>query len=122
MNGTVKEWVAQAEGDFATAGRELQAATAPNYDDAGNLTQNGTAPGQHTFQWDAENRLSSVDNGTTATYTYNAFGQRVEKNVGGTYTEYAYDASAEPVGENNRTSWTAAWVNFQGRQLQRNLP
>jgi len=32
MNGTVKEWVLKAEADFATAGRELQATTAQNYD------------------------------------------------------------------------------------------
>lgn len=32
MNGTIKEWVAKAEGDFATAGRELHVASAPNYD------------------------------------------------------------------------------------------
>jgi HEPN domain-containing protein len=32
MNGTVKEWVLKAEADFATAGRELQVTTAPNYD------------------------------------------------------------------------------------------
>ena len=32
MNGTVKEWVLKAEADFATAGRELQATAAPNYD------------------------------------------------------------------------------------------
>lgn len=32
MNGTVSEWVGKAQGNFLTAGRELQAATAPNYD------------------------------------------------------------------------------------------
>ena len=32
MNGTVKEWVAKAEGDFGTAQRELQAAGERNLD------------------------------------------------------------------------------------------
>jgi HEPN domain-containing protein len=32
MNETVSEWVAKAEGDFATARRELEADQAPNYD------------------------------------------------------------------------------------------
>ncbi len=41
----------------------------------------------------------------------------MEKNVGGTYTEYTYDASGEPIGENNRTSWTAEFFDFQGRHL-----
>lgn len=32
MNPAVAEWVSKAEGDFATAGRELRARTKPNYD------------------------------------------------------------------------------------------
>jgi HEPN domain-containing protein len=32
MNPAVDEWVSKAEGDFATAGRELRARTKPNYD------------------------------------------------------------------------------------------
>ena len=32
MNGTVEEWVAKAEADFATASRELRAGENPNYD------------------------------------------------------------------------------------------
>jgi HEPN domain-containing protein len=34
MNGTVKEWVSKAEGDYATAARELHAPESPNYDAA----------------------------------------------------------------------------------------
>jgi len=34
MNGTVREWVAKAEGDFRTARRESQTADEPNYDAA----------------------------------------------------------------------------------------
>jgi HEPN domain-containing protein len=32
MNPLTDEWVAKAEGDFATAGREVRARKAPNYD------------------------------------------------------------------------------------------
>lgn len=32
MNEVVGEWVAKAEGDFATAWRELAATESPNYD------------------------------------------------------------------------------------------
>jgi HEPN domain-containing protein len=32
MNSQVTEWVSKAEGDFATAGRELRARKSPNYD------------------------------------------------------------------------------------------
>jgi HEPN domain-containing protein len=32
MNETVQEWIAKAEGDFRTAGREIQVTDAPNFD------------------------------------------------------------------------------------------
>ena len=32
MNGTVEEWVAKADADFATAGREIKARRRPNLD------------------------------------------------------------------------------------------
>ena len=32
MNPATAEWVAKAEGDFATAGREMRARKNPNYD------------------------------------------------------------------------------------------
>jgi len=34
MNGTVKEWISKAEGDYATAARELRATESANYDAA----------------------------------------------------------------------------------------
>ncbi len=87
------------------------------YDAAGDLTKDGNGPGTHTYQWDAENRLKSVDSGTTASYTYNALGQRVEKLVGSAYTETVYDRSGESLGENNRTTWTQSFVPFNGRHV-----
>jgi RHS repeat-associated protein len=86
------------------------------YDAAGNLTADGTGTGTHTYHWDAENRLTSIDNGSTATYTYNALGERVEKNVAGAYTEYVYHPSGEEVGENNRSSWMQI-IPLNGRHL-----
>jgi len=32
MNGTVKEWIAKAEGDYLTATREIKASESPNFD------------------------------------------------------------------------------------------
>ena len=87
------------------------------YDAAGNLTADGTGTGSHSYQWDGESRLKSIDNGSTATYAYNALGQRVEKLVGSTYTEYAYHAGGEDLGENNRTAWTVRVVPFADRHL-----
>jgi len=73
------------------------------YDAAGNLTADGTGYGTHTFQWDAEGRMVSVDGGAgqscqsswTDCFTYNALGQRVKKHVGSpaSDTYYYYDAS-----------------------------
>jgi len=34
MNGTVREWVEKAEGDFRTARREFEAVNEPNFDSA----------------------------------------------------------------------------------------
>jgi len=34
MNGTIKEWIEKAEGDYGTAARELRASQSPNYDAA----------------------------------------------------------------------------------------
>jgi RHS repeat-associated protein len=48
------------------------------YDSAGNLTTDSSNLSAHTYQWDAEERVSSVDNGATWTFTYNALGHRVQ--------------------------------------------
>jgi len=45
-----------------------------SYDAAGNLLNDGT----HNYAYDAENRIKQVDAGSTATYVYDANGQRVE--------------------------------------------
>jgi hypothetical protein len=52
-----------------------------SYDAAGNMT----ADGVHTYAWDAENRMQSVDAGA-ATYAYTPDGERVKKTVSGTAT------------------------------------
>jgi YD repeat-containing protein len=46
----------------------------------GNLLRDGN----HTYAYDAENRITQVDSGSTATYLYDALGNRVEKTVGAT--------------------------------------
>lgn len=49
----------------------------PQYDDNGNMTSDGT----HTYQYNYNNRLVSVDNGQTATYKYDALNRRIQKVV-----------------------------------------
>lgn len=86
------------------------------YDAAGNLINNGAG---HTFQWDAENRLVSVDSGSTWSATYNALGQRAEFVAGGGKSDYVYDAAGEDLGhyDGKNNNWANEYVNFAGRLL-----
>jgi RHS repeat-associated protein len=56
------------------------------YDASGDLTYDTN----HNYTYDAENRVVQVDGGSTATYVYDAFGQRVEKTSGGSDEQYVY--------------------------------
>jgi RHS repeat-associated protein len=71
------------------------------YDDNGNLTSDGT----HTYQYNYNNRLISVDNGQTATYKYDALNRRIQKTVisTGSTTNYYYcgDQAIEERDANN---------------------
>jgi YD repeat-containing protein len=51
-----------------------------NYDANGNLTNDGT----NTYTWDARNHLTAISGGSTASFTYDGFGRRVNKVIGGT--------------------------------------
>ena len=58
------------------------------YDSNGNLTSDGV----HTYSYDFENRLVSVDGGATASYAYDPLGRRVRKStVVGTTHYYYYE-------------------------------
>jgi RHS repeat-associated protein len=50
------------------------------YDLAGNVLTDGS----HSYSWDAEGRLATMDGGSTETITYNALGQRVNSSGGST--------------------------------------
>ena len=65
------------------------------YDAAGNLTNDGA----HTYTYDAENRISSVDGGTTATYVYDADGLRVHKQTSGNQDDFIYDINGNVTSE-----------------------
>src|SRR5437667_11079312 len=55
------------------------------------MTGDGTGTGTHTYAWDAEGRLKSVDSGTTASFTYNALGQRAVKALSSENIDALYD-------------------------------
>jgi RHS repeat-associated protein len=85
------------------------------YDAAGNLTNDGA----HTYSYDAENRLVSVDSGSTATYTYDAEGRRVKKTGGGVpqTTDYVYDQNGQVLAERLSTGWNAQYAYLNGQLI-----
>lgn len=70
------------------------------YDSAGNLTSDGA----HTYQFDPENRLKSLDSGSTATYTYDVNNQRITKVTGTNTGEYIL-VNNRPLSLHNSANW-----------------
>ena len=58
-----------------------------SYDANGNLTGDGI----NTYTWDPQNRLSAISGGVTASFAYDALGQRIIKTGSGTTTNFLYD-------------------------------
>jgi len=83
------------------------------YDAAGNLTNDGS----HSYTYDAENRVTQVDGGSTATYVYDAEGRRVETTVAGAWTDYVRDLSGNVVTEANAGGPTRGYAYFGDRLL-----
>lgn len=65
------------------------------YDAAGNVT----ADGAHTYVYDGENRIASIDSGA-ATYGYDQQNRRIKKTVTGQTTHYVWEGS-QPIAEYN---------------------
>jgi len=83
-----------------------------SYDADGNVLNDGV----HSYAYDAENRIISVDGGAT-TYVYDANGQRVQKTVGGAATDYVYDLSGRAISEVNASGWQRGEVYAGGRHI-----
>jgi RHS repeat-associated protein len=62
--------------------------------------------GFHTYSYDGEGNIVSVDSGSTATYVYNALNQRVRTVVGSTITEFVFNASGQRVSVWNGSTKT----------------
>jgi RHS repeat-associated protein len=85
------------------------------YDAAGNMTFNATAPAQ-TYTYDQENRLTGA---AGYAYTYDADGNRVRKSSGSTGTLYWY-MTPGIVGESDLTgNLTDEYVFFDGERVAR---
>ena len=71
-----------------------------SYDAAGNLTYDPSNLPAHTYQWDAEGRVSTVDPGSNPTwsFTYNALGHRVQWAYTGGADQHLFDPEGNWLG------------------------
>jgi RHS repeat-associated protein len=99
-------------------GQNWLSAAPYQYDAAGNMMTDGN----HSYAYDAENRLILVDGGATASYSYDALGKRVRKSAGGMWTDYLYDLSDAVVTEYTSAQgscvpvcWQATYISMGGK-------
>jgi RHS repeat-associated protein len=86
------------------------------YDAAGNLINDGV----HSYEYDAENRLKSVDNTATAAYAYDYANRRIKKVVGGVSTNYVWEGNQVIAEHNGATGAVLAnYVYGGGRMISR---
>ncbi|HMC27939.1 MAG TPA: hypothetical protein VKM56_09125 [Verrucomicrobiae bacterium] len=78
-----------------------------SYDATGNLL-NDTF---HTYTWNADGRPVTVD---AITLTYDAFGRIVERNNGGVYNQYVYDAAGNKLATMTGQTLTKGIVPLPG--------
>ncbi len=84
------------------------------YDAAGNVTNDGV----NSYQLDAENRVVTVNSGTTATYAYNYGNQRVKKVTGGATTHYVWEGSRAFAEYNGATgTLLVQYINANNRMV-----
>jgi RHS repeat-associated protein len=84
------------------------------HDAAGDVTGDGV----HSYTYDAENRLVSVDGGSTATYAYDALGRRVEKTTSAGSVYYLYDLAGNVVTELSATGgWNRTEIYAGGKHV-----
>jgi len=60
------------------------------WDDNGNLTSKTVNPVETTYGWDYENKLTSLTDGSTLSFTYNGDGLRQSRTVDRTTTRFVY--------------------------------
>ncbi len=84
------------------------------YDAAGNVMNGGT----HSYTYDAENRIITVDGGVTAQYTYEADGHRIRKVTSSSTLDYIFDLEGRAVSEVNTSGTrTRGEIYLGGRHL-----
>jgi YD repeat-containing protein len=90
-NGPCPEWTYNTNTNQLTT-------SGCTYDAAGNMSEDCSTSAGHTFQWDAEGRVSSVDSGKTYAFTYNAVGNRVQWANAGGAAQYMFDPAGNWLG------------------------
>lgn len=75
----------------------------PLYDDNGNTTYDGV----YNYDYDVESRITKVNNGTTATYKYDALGRRIQKATATDTINYYFDG-LQVIEERNQNDITVA--------------
>ena len=91
------------------------------YSANGNITDNGT----YTFAYAAHNRLSTVQSGVNilASYIYNGHGERVQKTVAGTTTNYHYGLNGQLLAETDALGdWQKEYLYLGGEALAMWVP
>jgi len=83
------------------------------YDSAGNVTSDGA----HSYTYDGENRVVSVDAGSTATYAYDQSNQRYKKIVGTTVTHFIWQDSQVIAEHNGDTGSSIADYVYAGSRM-----
>lgn len=103
---------------FSAAPNVKNQLTGYQYDIAGNLLNDGN----HSYTYDAENRITQVDGGSTASYSYDAQGQRLRKTTSAIGSiDYIRNFSGDVLGEwqsgNVYTGWNRDYVYMGGKLL-----
>jgi RHS repeat-associated protein len=80
------------------------------YDANGNVTNDGL----HSYAYDSENRLVSVDLGTAASYAYDQQNRRYKKTVGSAVTHYVWENSQVVAEYNGSTGAVQAEYVYSG--------
>ena len=79
--------------------------------------------GNHSYIYDAENRIIKVDGGSTASYQYDAWGQRVRKTIPSYgYFDYIHGYSGEVLAEWTGSSGYTGWNHDYVYVLERGRP
>jgi RHS repeat-associated protein len=93
VNGSFARTALPAALSSATydAGNRLKTwgSTALTYDNAGNLTADGT----QNYTWNSRGELASISGASTASFAYDAFGRRSKATIAGVATDYHYDGA-----------------------------